>query len=77
MVYVKDPPAQRFVLVPVMVPGCAVVERTVNDLTALFPQVLPAETVMAPLVNGVGNITEMEVDPCPLLIVAPAGTVQV
>ena len=77
MVYVNDPPAQRFVLVPVMVQGCAVVERNVSDLTALFPQELPADTVMAPLVNGVGKVTEMDVDPCPLLIVTPAGTVQV
>jgi hypothetical protein len=64
------------VLVPDMAPGWAVTERTVRLVAVLFPQLLPELTVTLPEVNPVGNVTEIEVVPCPLLITAPLGTVQ-
>jgi hypothetical protein len=52
-------------------------EFTVMERAVLVKQAVPDLTVTAPLVNGVGNVTVREVVPCPLLITAPVGTVQV
>jgi hypothetical protein len=57
--YVKDPPAQRFVLVPIMVPGEVNVERIASERTVLFPQVFVANTVTLPVANTAGSVTEM------------------
>ena len=76
ILYVKVPPPQRFVLVPEMFPGWEVTERTVRLVAVLFPQLVPALTVTLPEVYPEGNVTEIEVVPCPLLITAPLGTVQ-
>ena len=57
--------------------GATGTEYTVIDLAALVKQAVPDLTVIAPLVNGVGKVTLMELVPCPLLMMALAGTVQV
>ena len=57
MLYVNEPPEHKLVLVPVMLPGCAITELTVTDLAALSPQVLYAFTDTVPETNGVGNYT--------------------
>ena len=55
MLYVNEPPEHKLVVVPAMLPGCAMVELTVTDLAALSPQVLYAFTDTVPEINGVGN----------------------
>ena len=57
--------------------GATGTDDTVIDLAALVKQAVPDLTVIAPLVNGVGKVTLMELVPCPLLMMAFAGTVQV
>ena len=47
-------------------------QRAVPD-----PQVLFAATQILPVLKLDENVTWTELDPCPLLIVTPAGTVQV
>ncbi len=77
MLKVKVPPAQRLVLVPVMVPGWAVLEATDNDLAAELPHAELEVTLTVPEVNVEGKDTETLVVPCPLLMMAPLGTSQV
>ena len=59
-----------------MVPGWEVTDLMVSVFTALGPQEFTAATVTFPDVNTAGSVTEMELVPCPSLIVEPAGTVQ-
>ena len=59
-----------------MVPGCAVAERTASVRAVLAPQLLLAVTDTLPVRNPAGKVTDTEVVPCPLLMVAPVGTVQ-
>ena len=47
------------------------------DLAVLVKQAVPDLTVTEPLVNGLGNLTEIEFVPCPLFMMALAGTVHV
>lgn len=62
---------------PVMEPGVAGAEITVTDrqVAELVPQALLAVTHTLPV--EAPTVTEMDVVPWPLLIVHPAGTVQV
>ena len=46
-------------------------------LTGLEPHAEFATTEMLPLINPEGIVTLMDVVPCPLFRVTPAGTVQV
>ena len=57
--------------------GEPVTEFTVMERAVLVKQAVPDLTVTAPLVNGVGNVTDTEVVPCPLLMTAPVGAVHV
>ena len=52
-------------------------ELSNSVLPALEPQVLLAFTDKFPEVNELPKATVIEVVPCPLLIVAPVGAVQV
>jgi hypothetical protein len=74
---VNDPPAQRLLEVPVITPGWAVSEETTRVFATLEPQLFPALTDRLPDANPAGKVTETVLLPWPLLITAPAGTVQV
>ena len=55
--------------------GAVGTDWTVIDFAALVKQAVPDLTVTAPLVKGVGKVTEMELVPWPELIIAAVGTV--
>jgi len=63
-------------LVPVILPAAATVGVTVTALLALvpLPQLLVGVTLTFPEV--VPHVTVIEVLPCPAVMLAPAGTVQ-
>ncbi len=61
---------------PVMLAGAAGTERTVSERAVLLPQPLVAATFTVPLTKPAGKVTEMELVPSPLLMIALAGTVQ-
>ena len=69
-------PLQTAVAGPVIVPGIAGVPYTCIVRAALVPAQLIADTPMVPDVNEELKFTVMDVVPCPLVIVAVAGTVQ-
>ena len=61
----------------VMVGGCAASSTvTVSVDAALVPQELLAVTAILPFCPAAPEVTEIEVDPCPPLMVHPVGTVQ-
>ena len=63
MLYVKVPAAQRLVVVPVMVPGWAVLDARLRDLAVEDPQAEFAVTVTEPETKVEGYVTEMAVVP--------------
>ena len=59
----KEPPAQRLVVVPVMVPGCEVLDARVRDLAIEDPQTEFAVTLTVPEAKVAGKVTETEFVP--------------
>ena len=62
---------------PLIGPGVGGIPATVRQLVLLLPHALAAFTQMLPETYPVANDTVTFVVPCPLVIVAPAGTVHV
>jgi len=69
-------PLQRFEVAPVIDPGIAGTEEIERERLLLDPHALVAATVSEPEVNEAEKFTTTEFVPCPLLIVAFAGGVQ-
>ena len=59
-----------------MVPGVDGTERSVSERAALLPQLLEAVTEIFPEAKPAGRVRETPLLPCPLLICAPEGAVQ-
>ena len=67
-------------VLPVMEAGTGGAAKTIVialHTELLLPQELPATTQIFPLTAAAPKLMLMEVDPCPLEIVAPEGTVHV
>ena len=78
-VSVFDVPLHVLLLLMLMLVGA--VERlptlTEREAAALVPQLLPAVTVMLPFWPALPVVTEIEVVPCPPVMLHPVGTVHV
>ena len=61
---------------PVIVPGVVNVDFRVTDFTALAAQALAAATVSAPVAKPGAMSSVMVLVPWPLVMVVPAGAVQ-
>ena len=64
-------------VVPVIVPGIAGIDFIASDFAELEPQAFFDITLTFPDENEPPKLTFIEVVPCPLVIVAPVGTVHV
>ena len=69
------PPPQRLLEVPVMLAGCAGVERMVSVLTEPCPHADTPLTVTFPVTKPLGKPTVRDTVPCPESMLHPVGTV--